>query len=331
MAILPEQIKRQVAEADAVLASMQADAVEGITADGTSAPVQGTEATPSNNVTSVQTTTTPDDPNSETYAQRWRSLQGVYNATVRRADALDGRVKQLEQILATLQPQQGTQPTPQPTSTRYVTEKDITDYGDSIDMMRRVAREELAPVMAQLNTTISTMGKNVSQQVQHVAQRQALTQEEIFYSKLKEMVPNWEQINASPDFQQWLSEIDPQTGIQRQIYLDAAHRDLDANRVVYFFRAAAERFQQQTVTSPSSSQTVTTPPSSQLELQVSPGRTRVTNPPVGNGQAKVWTRSGISKFYDEVRRGLYRGKEAEMGQIERDIIAAGRENRVVAG
>lgn len=324
MANLPEQVQRQVAEAEATLAAMQTPAP----ADDNVAPVQGVEATPSN-VTSVQTTTTPDDPNSETYAQRWRSLQGVYNATVRQKDQLSSRVGQLEQILSTLQqaPVAQHQPTQQP-GTRYVTEKDVTEYGDSIDVMRKVAREELAPVFAQLQNTIQSLGQNVSQQVQTVAQRQALSNEEMFYQKLAQVSPKWEQINASPDFQQWLSEVDPQTGIQRQIYLADAHRNLDVNRVAYFFHTWAG---QQQPTQPTTPQTVIQNPASQLELQVSPGRTRVTTTPAGTNQPRQWSRSAISKFYDDVRKGAYRGKEAEMGQLEQELMTAARENRVVAG
>lgn len=328
MANLPEQVQRQVEEAEATLAAMRTDAP----ADTIVAPVQGTEAAPSN----VQPITTPDDPNSETMAQRWRSLQGVYNATVRQKDALAGRVAQLEQILSTVQQpsQQQAAPTQQSAQRGYITEKDVTDYGDSIDVMRRVAREELAPVISQLQQTMQSFGQNVSHQVQAVANNQQLTREELFYQKLKQFVPGWEQIDQNPGFHQWLSEVDPQTGIMRQVYLDDAHRAFDVQRVAYFFREYAGRMQQQPAAQPGTGvpQTVTNPPQNQLELQVSPGKTRVIAPPVGNPQqGKQWLRSAISKFYDDVRKGLYRGKEAEMAQIENDIIAAGREQRVVAG
>lgn len=324
MANLPEQLQRQVDEADAVLAQMQTPETPPV--DDTVTSVQVVEV-PSN-VTSVQPTVLPNDPNSDTYEQRWKSLQGIFNATVRQKDALTGRVAQLEQMLSTLhQPAQ--QQVQQSNGTRYLTEKDVTDYGDSIDVMRRVVREELAPVISQFQGSIQSLGQNVSNQVQHVAQRQALTQDELFYQKLNQEVPDWMKINDNPLFQQWLSEVDQQTGIQKQIYLQDAHRNLDVKRVAYFFHKWAS--EQQPVTPATEPQTVTRTPASQLELQVSPGKTRVTNSPVVNGQPKTWLRSDISRFYDAVRKGAYRGKEAEMGQIEQDIIAASRENRVVAG
>lgn len=324
MANLPEQIQRQVDEAEAVLQQMR---TEPTPADTPVTPVQAAEPS---NVASVQPTTTPDDQNSDTYAQRWKSLQGIHNATLRRSEALANRVSQLEHILSTLQ-QQPAQTQQQPTQTQaYLTDKDRTDYGDSIDVMRRVAREELAPIVAQFQQTINSLGQNVTNQVQQVQQRQTLTQSEIFYQKLKQAVPNWEQINASPEFQAWLSEVDPLTGIQRQIYLNDAHSRLDIDRVVQIFAkgSAGHQPMQQT---PNSPQTVTNTAASQLELQVAPGKTRATNLPTTSNQPKQWTRTAISKFYDDYRKGLYRGKEAEYAQTEQDIIAASREGRIVAG
>src|SRR6266850_1410710 len=99
MANLPEQVQRQVDAAEQLLTGMQQPA------DTTGQPsVQGGVEQPAN-VTSVQPVTTPIDENSETYAQRWRSLQGVYNATVRRERDLTARVQQLETMLSSLSQQ----------------------------------------------------------------------------------------------------------------------------------------------------------------------------------------------------------------------------------
>lgn len=329
MANLPEQIQRQV---DAAESMMQAQQPEVPAADAPTAttPVQATETLQSN-VASVQPATSPDDQNSETYAQRWRSLQGIHNATLRRVEGQTSRIVQLEHILSTLQQQPVAQPQQHPSqNVGYLTEKDRTEYADSIDVMRRAAREEIAPIIAHLNQQINSLGQNVSNQVQQVARSTTLTRSEMFYQKLKDLIPNWEQINASNEFQAYLSEVDPQTGIQRQIYLNDAHSQLDVERVAYIFREGAGRQQQAVAPAPVLPQTVTNSAASQLELQVSPGRTRVTSTPVGT-QPKQWPRSAISKFYDDYRKGLYRGKEAEYAQIEQDIVAASREGRIVAG
>jgi hypothetical protein len=42
----------------------------------------------------------------------------------------------------------------------------------------------------------------------------------------------------------------------------------------------------------------------------------------------VYTVSDIRKFYEDVRRGLYAGRDAEHQAIERDIFQAQNEGRV---
>ena len=44
---------------------------------------------------------------------------------------------------------------------------------------------------------------------------------------------------------------------------------------------------------------------------------------------RMWRRDEITRFYDDCRRGVYREREPERGRIEAEIIAAGREGRVL--
>ena len=71
-----------------------------------------------------------------------------------------------------------------------------------------------------------------------------------------------------------------------------------------------------------------TAPASELERQVSPGRKRSSGT-LPSAEAKTYTHQDIAKFFDEVRRGLYHGKEEERNGIESDIFAAQREGRII--
>lgn len=42
----------------------------------------------------------------------------------------------------------------------------------------------------------------------------------------------------------------------------------------------------------------------------------------------MYTPEDIQKFFNEVRQGKYKGREADRDRIERDIFAAQRENRI---
>jgi hypothetical protein len=45
----------------------------------------------------------------------------------------------------------------------------------------------------------------------------------------------------------------------------------------------------------------------------------------------VYSRAEILRLHEQHRRGAYAGREAEWARLEHDIIAAGREGRVIGG
>jgi hypothetical protein len=205
-----------------------------------------------------------------------------------------------------------------------ITEADVKEYGDSIDVMRRAAREEVNAAngrIAQLEAMVQQM-QGVVPQVQQVQAAQKASSEQAFWNQLSSTVPNWEEINDNPDFQTWLLEMDPLSGITRQTYLDDAQRNLDVPRVANFFKSW-EQATGKTI----DAQEKRPSTNSQLEKQVSPGRGRSGRPAVQEGQK--YSPADITAFFDAVRKGRYKGREEERGRIERDIFAAQREGRIV--
>jgi hypothetical protein len=344
---LPEQIRKQTEAVQELYKQLNGDENNGNEAtppaDGNTSPPENTaqpapadESAVSNNAAQPQgNEQTPsgtgqeDDPNSETYAQKWRTLQGMYNAEVPRLHSqnreLNGRVQQMEQLLASLS-QQSSQPAQQTQVAPLVTENDVQEYGDSLDVMRRVTREELYPVaqkIAQLDQIIRSLQTSVVPQVQAVAHRQAMTAEQQFWSDLSGAAPNWREINDDHAFQSWLLEIDPLTGISRQTYLEDAQRILDVRRVASFFQTWNELTGKANV----AQNTRRTATASELERQVAPGRSKNTGTPANNN-AKTYSPDDIKGFFNDVRSGKYRGREAERDRIERDIFAAQRDGRI---
>jgi len=272
-------------------------------------------------------TANTEDENSETYAQRWRSLQGSYNATVRQKAELEQRVAQMENLLASLSAQQSAAParTEQAQPERLVSDQEADEYGESIDVMRKVSREELIPVaqrLAHIEGLLQQMQANVVPQVQAVAQRQQVSAEQQFWSDLTSYVPNWREVNDNDGFQSWLLDVDPLTGMARQTYLEEAQRSLDAHRVSAFFRTWLESTGQASVAQSAPAT------SSELEKQVTPGRSRGVGASTAK-QPKTYSPDDIKKFFDDVRSGKYKGREQERDRVERDIFAAQREGRIV--
>lgn len=342
---IPEQIRKQteaVQQLYVQLNTEESTGEENPTADGAAVVAGVPDTTPADETSNADVANTPpeseqktggDNVSDETIVQKYKTLQGMYNAEVPRLHQqnreMTQRVQQMEQLLASLSAQKETATDPQPAVTQsLVTEHDVAEYGESIDVMRRVTTEEVNPLvqrLAQLEQTLNQMQTNVVPQVQAVAQRQQLNSEQQFWTALTEIVPNFREINSEDAFQAWLLNADPLTGITRQTYLEDAQRALDARRVSNFFHTWLETTGQAVDAQPTGRAS-----NSELEKQVTPGRSRGSGTPAATNKAKTYSPQDIQKFFNDVSSGRYKGREEERGRIERDIFSAQRENRIVA-
>jgi len=262
----------------------------------------------------------------ESWEQKYKTLQGMYNADVPRLNAknreVNARVSQLEQLLGTMQ--QSAKPEEPVSTDPLITDADMKEYGDSIDVMRRAAREEVNTAngrIAQLEKTIQQL-QGVVPQVQQVQAQQQASSEQAFWAGLTNEVSNWQDINNNADFQSWLLSIDPLTGISRQTYLEDAQKNLDTKRVASFFAAWEKEFGVPETARENRSNT-----NSQLEKQVAPGRGRSSTSTTQ--EARNYSPTDIQKFFEDVRKGKFKGRDEERGRMERDIFAAQREGRIV--
>jgi len=263
----------------------------------------------------------------DTYESKYRVLQGKYNAEVPRLTAegkeLGQRVEQLETLLSTLTTQVAEKATPQPEAVTLITEQDVEEYGDSINIMRKAAQEETAADKARiaaLENTISQLQASVLPRVEQLANDHAQTTEQAFWAALDTTVPDWQAINNNQDFQSWLLEVDNLTGATRQAHLEDAQRSMDAARVASFFTTWKGSAGTPAPTERKVSE-------AELERQVAPGKGRSASAPTG-GEAKTYSRADIASFFDDVRMGKYVGKEDERNRIESDIFAAQQDGRI---
>jgi hypothetical protein len=340
---LPEQIRKQTEAVQELYKQLSTDDNTGAgdpPADGTVAPAEAQDNPSADDAATNDAAPSPageqksgdDTVPEETVLQKYRTLQGMYNAEVPRLHQqnreMTQRVQQMEQLLASLSAQQqaaSAAPASAPAE-KLVTDKDVEEYGESLDVMRKVSREELSPILQrfeQIEQMLRQMQANVVPQVQNLAHRQQVSAEQQFWADLGTLVPSFRDINGSDTFQSWLLEADPLTGITRQTYLEDAQRSLDARRVANFFRAWLENTGQATV-----AQSTSRASSSELERQITPGRSRGSGTPAASTKAKTYTPQDIQKFFNDVRSGKYKGREQERDLVERDIFAAQRENRI---
>ena len=327
MTTLPKQVQKQseaVQELYKELNSEQAqDESADVKEDADSVEEQAVQSEPQEQVAE-------DNQEEETVEQRYKTLQGMYNAEVPRLHAekrdMANRVSQLEQLLAGMQ-QPKTEPVPKAEAPKLITDADVEEYGDSIEVMRRVSKEETSAAeqkLKQLEKQIEALQTNVLPRVEQVAANQVKTSEQAFWSELSTTVPDWRDMNDNQDFQNRLLEIDPLTGISRQTYLEDAQRNLDVGRVTNFFNAWKGNNGSESNAQPNRK----AQSSNELKKQVSPGKGKSSGKPQSNSN-KTYSPDDIKSFFDDVRKGNYRNKEEERDRIERDIFAAQREGRIV--
>jgi len=311
-------LETQPAEEEAVVAEVPVDRVDE----------QATQSAP-------EEQTVADTQDDKSLEQRYKTLQGMYNAEIPRLHAgkreLADRVSQLERLLSTtvnpLEPTPTASVEPEKPQV-LITEQDIEDYGDSIDVMRRVSKEESNVSngrIAQLEQTIQQLKSNfdgVAPRVEQLSQQQNQSAEHSFWSALESNVPDWKDINIDPEFQNWLLSIDPLTGISRQTYLEDAQSNFDVQRVSNFFSTWGENNGKPRAQKEKADSQV------QLEKQVAPGKGKSTGTPTSTGD-QTYAPSDISQFYNDIKHGKYKGQDKERARIERDIFAAQRDGRIV--
>ena len=264
----------------------------------------------------------------ETFEQKYKTLQGMYNAEIPRLNSqlqeMTQRGQQMEQLIATMQATPAPTPEPTPPPVSLLTEDEVEEYGESIDIMRKVSQEIAGKYEQQLTdmqAKIDQLQGTVMPRVEQLASQQAHSAEQSFWSDLANIVPDWQSINESEDFKTWLLEVDPLSGLTRQTYLDDAQRNLDVKRVASFFTS----WQSATGAVPAQPNR----PASELEKQVSPGKGR-SGAAAKTSETKTYTPQDITKFFEKVRTGGFEGKEKERDAIERDIFAAQSEGRITS-
>lgn len=197
--------------------------------------------------------------------------------------------------------------------------RDVEQFGtEMMDMVQRYVTSAVAAMQAEvakMTTTVESRVVSLEQAVKGVGQKAEESLETQFWTLLKELVPDYAEVNEKPEWTAWLKELDPLTGLERQAALTHAQNRLDARRVAAIFNVFKK--------------TLPPPPSAALSSQVSPS-TGGAAPAVATPSApQLISEKFINEFYRDVQRGKYVGREAEAQRIENLIHQAASQGRVV--
>lgn len=254
---------------------------------------------------------------------RFLSMQGRFEQSQRSIGSLQTQLEEMGNELVRTQslltqPRQQPQPEPQPQ--RLLTEEDEKTYGpELIDVVKRAAREAVAPEL-----------QRVENQTRQVNQRVVQTAQQGVYQSLAEVVPNWQAINNSPEFKRWCSLPDLYSGEIRGKLLNTAFRGANAPRVIAFFKGfIADEVATGAMPAPQAEPVTPRVAAVPLESLAAPGRAK---PATGDTQVPadkpIFTRAQIAGFYANVRKGVYSGRDADKAADEALIFSAQREGRV---
>jgi hypothetical protein len=192
----------------------------------------------------------------------------------------------------------------------WLTEQDVSNYGgDLINFSQRAALEAVVPHL-----------QNLEQQNAQLQQQLAVESRRSLDQRVAALLPNYSEIDADPRWHDWLRTVDPLSGRVRQILLDDAIAARDAHRIVRFFQTflAQERA--------SGGQASSGHAASGQSVSSAYDRARRSAP-----SGRTYSRDEVARLYRQYMQGAYRGREDAWMRQEYDIIAAGREGRIVGG
>jgi hypothetical protein len=219
---------------------------------------------------------------------------------------------------------------------RRVTPAEVTEYGaELMDVVGRRAAEVYEPIIQQLATEL----QQVRRQVGGVQNTVVFDARVKMYDDLARAVPQWNAINDSPQFGQWLDQIDPISHRSRREFLNGAHNANQAGQVIDIFNTFLQSVGAGTGAGSGAgngagngagySQGNPQPSPQQFDLMqlAAPGRAKSgqTQAPQEKG---IIMREEIKQFYTEKTQGKWAGREAEAAAIERQIFDAGNEGRI---
>lgn len=333
MPALPQSVRKQVDAANAALEQLQQQqapapetgvSLEQLAAQPTNheptpaTPAQPQSEAPTATVPSQDPPAQPAAPQQDPWEARYKSLQGIFNSQVpqlqRENATLKRELDELKSTVKELSSARVNEPAPE---TKLNLDKDVENFGaDLVGMVQRVVTSVVGNLAPRMEGVVAQYGARLDaleQALKGTTEVVTVTAEQAFFNRLAQAVPDWSAINSDPRFLSWLGEIDPVYGVPRQTALDAAQQRLQADQAIAIFNAFKATLPQ-------------APKPDALDRQLTPNTSAATPPQQPN--KPILTQQQVAKFYDDRRRGMYRGREEEAGRIEAMINLAIEEGRV---
>jgi hypothetical protein len=260
------------------------------------------------------------------WERRYNSMKGRFDRAQEQMKDLTSQVQSLQGVIANMQMQAPSQPLPELSAEKLITDDEARDYGeDFLKVVGKKAREELTPVIKSYEAKIAELEKKL-QGVNSVVAQDAHGK---LMETLDEKLPNWRDLNTNEEFLSWLRLPDPFSGVIRHEMLKAAYAAGNSSRVLAFFNGfLAEEAAVAPVKGDSDDVPTERVAKIPLAKLAAPGRAKSAAGESAPAEKPVITRAQIAQFYADVSSGKYRGRDADKGKLEAQIFEAQREGRI---
>ena len=308
---LPAQVENDLKELEAYEASLQ----------NPEPPETETEPEPEIEETKAEETPDPQpepEVKKEDFEQKYNTLRGKYDAEVPRLHAqvkeLMEKVDQLSTAAAAPKPEAPPEPK------QYVTDADKENFGeDLLDVQRRVAMEVAEKYQGQISKlegTIAALTKRLDETGGQMGQMS-------FEQRLHMRVPDFDQINNSPEWVAWLNEVDPLVRGPRRVMAQKAFEAGDADAVADYVKLFKDSLKP--------AQPKQSDRKAELESQVAPTRSSTPTRSAESQAGRIYSESQVNQLWDKVRTLSVSGQIDEAAQLEAELSAAYVEGRVRPG
>jgi len=320
---LPRQVQAQLAEVEELEKQLKAQDAEAppepvvedteveVTEEPAKQEAKPEEAKPADD--------TPKEDPADDFKQKYSTLKGKYDAEVPR---LHQQIRELTEQMKALQIAQEAAKKAEAAKPKekvsLVTDADREEFGEElIDVQRRVAREVAQDYEERFEKQEQVI-KALQDQLQNTGNQIG---EMNFGQKLRQMVPDFDQIDADERWMQWLNEYEPMLNGPRRDRAQEAFNTGDAETVAHYVKLF-----KQTLEEPS--KPVADTRQAELEKQVSPSRS--VSVQKADQSKKVYSEKEISGSWTRIRNLNTKGQFEEASKLEAEITSAYLEGRVKA-
>jgi hypothetical protein len=267
----------------------------------------------------------PADDDSNTWRQRYLSLQGQYNSQV---PALQQQVQTLTESVSQLTQQLKVKEAPPPApEADLVTKKDVDAFGeDLVDLARRIAKEEFGKRETKYVERIEALQGQLAEakgQVGEVVESTAKSANERFFEALDARLPGWDKVQATAECQEWLGARIPGTTVTWDMALKDAAGRRDVKTVLEVFE---NFFGKHPTLDPNAKAPAPAPAKQELQRQVAPSKSSASTPTANT--KRTYTGAEYQTESMRLMRLMQKGAADEAGRLEAELNAALAEGRV---